>query len=109
MPLSMYQCAYTADSLAAQINDPKDRIEVVRPVLEAADAKIVASGSRFGDYDVLALFEAPNDTATASIALAFGAGGAVKAAKTTKLLSGEEYVAALHRAQRLSPKYHPAR
>ncbi len=31
MPQYLYQAAYTAESLAAQIKDPKDRIEVVRP------------------------------------------------------------------------------
>jgi hypothetical protein len=29
MPLYLYQGAYTAESLAAQIKEPKDRIEVV--------------------------------------------------------------------------------
>src|SRR5882724_13243569 len=78
MPLYMYQAAYTAESLAAQIKDPQDRIEVVRPVLESAGAKIVAAGYSFGDYDVVATFEGPSDATAAAIALAFGAGGAAQ-------------------------------
>ena len=108
MPLYMYQAAYTAESLAAQIKDPKDRIEVVRPAFEAIGGKILASGYPFGEYDVMAVYDAPNDTAAASLALAVAAGGAVKAAKTTRLLSGQEWIAALKQAQTVSPAYKPA-
>jgi len=109
MPLYLYQAAYTAESLAAQIKDPKDRIEVVRPAFEAIGGKILASGYPFGEYDVMAVYDAPNDTAAASLALAVAAGGAVKAAKTTRLLSGQEWIAALKQAQTVSPAYKPAR
>jgi uncharacterized protein with GYD domain len=109
MPLYLYQAAYTAESLAAQIKDPKDRIEVVRPVFEKIGGKIVAAGYPFGEYDVLVIYEAPNDTAAASLALAVAAAGAVKSAKTTRLLSGQEWIAALKQAQTVSPTYKPAR
>jgi hypothetical protein len=33
MPVYMYQAAYTAESMAAQIREPHDRIETVRPAL----------------------------------------------------------------------------
>jgi uncharacterized protein with GYD domain len=109
MPLYLYQAAYTSESIAAQIQEPQDRIERVRPVFDAIGAKILASGFSFGEYDVLAVFEAPDDTAVAALALAVTAGGAVKAAKTTKLLSSQEWVEALRRAQSVAPQYHPAR
>jgi uncharacterized protein with GYD domain len=95
--------------LAAQIKDPKDRIEVVRPAFEAVGGKILASGYPFGEYDVMAVYEAPNDTAAASLALAIAAGGALRSAKTTRLLSGQEWIAALKQAQTVSPNYKPAR
>jgi len=109
MPTYLYQAAYTPESLAAQIKDPKDRIEVVRPVFEAAGGKILASGYPFGEYDVIAVYEAPDDTTAASLALAIAAGGALRSAKTTRLLSGQEWVAALKKAQTVAPSYRPAR
>lgn len=108
MPLYMYEIAYTSESLAAQIKEPKDRLEVVKPVLEAAGAKLLVGGYSFGEYDVVAVYEAPDDTAAASIALAFGAGGAAKSARTTKLLSGQEWIESLRKAQGLAPQYRPA-
>ena len=109
MPLYMYQGAYTPESLAAQIREPRDRIEVVKPAFDAIGAKILAAGYPFGQYDVIVVYEAPNDTAAASLALAVAAGGAVKAAKTTKLLSGQEWIASLTGAQKVAPQYRPAR
>jgi hypothetical protein len=39
MPLYMYQAAYTPESFAAQMREPRDRIEVVRPAFEAVGAR----------------------------------------------------------------------
>lgn len=107
MALYMYQAAYTPESMAAQIKEPQDRIEVVRPALEAMGVKFVAAGYPFGEYDLLVLVEAPDDTTAASMAMAIAAGGAVKAAKTTRLLTGAEWVESLQKAQ--GSHYRPPR
>src|SRR3984893_9078967 len=109
MPLYLYQGAYTAESLAAQIKEPKDRIEVVKPVFEAIGGRVLASGHPFGEYDVVVVYEAPDDTCAASLALALSAGGAHSAAKTPRLLSGADWVPALTKTQTVSPAYKPAR
>ena len=107
MPLYMYQAAYTAESVAAQIKEPQDRIKVVTPALEALGAKILVGGYPFGEYDGLLVYEAPDDTTAAGVALAIAAGGAVKSAKTTRLLSGQEWIESLRKAQ--GSQYQPAR
>jgi uncharacterized protein with GYD domain len=107
MALYMYQAAYTAESMAAQIKEPQDRIEAVRPSLDALGAKILAGGYPFGDYDVLVIYEAADDTVAASVAMAVAAGGAVRSASTTRLLTGPEWVESLRKAQ--GSTYRPAR
>ena len=107
MALYMYQAAYTPESLAAQVKEPQDRIKVVTPALEAMGAKIVAGGYPFGEYDVLVIFEAPDDTTAASVALAVAAGGATRSARTTRLLSGQVWIESLRKAQ--GSQYQPAR
>ncbi len=107
MPFYMYQAAYTPESIAAQIKEPQDRLEAVRPALEALGGKIVVGGYPFGEYDVLVVIEAPDDTTAASFALAVAAGGAAKSAKTTRLLSRQEWIESLRKAQ--SSQYRPAR
>jgi uncharacterized protein with GYD domain len=107
MALYMYQVAYTAEAVAALIKDPQDRVEAVRPALEAEGGKVVAYGYPFGEYDALVVYEAPDDTVAASFALAVAAGGAAKSAKTTRLLNGQEWIASLRRAQ--GSQYRPPR
>jgi uncharacterized protein with GYD domain len=99
MALYMYRATYNSETLSALIRQPNDRIEAVRPTLETIGVKIVAGGYPFGNYDVLVVYEAPDDTTAASVAIAIGAGGAVKAAETTRLLSGQEWVESLQKAQ----------
>jgi uncharacterized protein with GYD domain len=107
MALYMYQAVYTPESMAAQIKNPHDRIEAVRPALEAMGTKFLAAGYPFGEYDVLVVYEASDDTTAASVAMAVAAGGAVKSAKTTRLLTGQEWVESLRKAQ--GSQYQPAR
>ena len=109
MPQYLYQLSYTADSLAAQIQNPQDRLETAaRPVLDAIGGKLLGGGFSFGKYDVTILIEAPDDESAAAVALAVVAGGAVKSSKTTKLLSGEQWVAALGKASDVARSYEPS-
>lgn len=110
MPLYMYELAYTAEALAAQIKNPQDRIETAaKPILEKAGGKLIGGGYSFGDYDLVVIYEAPDDQSAAAVALVAGAGGAVKSAKTTKLLSGQQWVEALKKAQGVGAQYQPPR
>jgi uncharacterized protein with GYD domain len=98
MPQYLYQIAYTPESLAAQIRNPADRLEVVGNQIAPTGARIVAGGYSFGEYDVSVVIEAPDDTTMASVALAVAAAGAVRAGRTTRLLSGAEWIDALTKA-----------
>jgi uncharacterized protein with GYD domain len=110
MPQYLYQVAYTPDSLAAQIKNPQDRLELVgKQITEAVGARILAGGYSYGEYDVSVIVDAPDDVTMAAVALAIAAGGAVRSAKTTPLLSGGQWVAALKRAPAVSAQYRPAR
>lgn len=107
MALYMYQVAYTQEAVAALIKEPQDRVEAVRPALEAEGGKVLAAGYPFGEYDALVVYEAPDDTVAASFALAVAAGGAAKSAKTTRLMNGQEWIESLRRAQ--GSQYRPPR
>ncbi len=110
MPQYLYQASYTSESLAAQIKNPQDRLELVGKQLnDAVGARILAGGFSYGEYDVSVIVEAPDDVAMAAVAVALSAGGAVRAARTTPLLSGSQWVAALRKAPAVSAQYRPAR
>ena len=110
MPQYLYQAAYTSESLAAQIKNPQDRLELVgKQIADAVGAKILGGGYSFGEYDVSVIIEAQDDVTMAAVALAIASAGAVRAAKTTPLLSGPQWVAALKKAPSVSAQYKPAR
>jgi uncharacterized protein with GYD domain len=110
MPEYLYQVAYTSESLAAQIKNPQDRLELVgKQITDAVGARRVAGGSSYGEYDISVIVDASDGVTMAAVALAIAAGGAVRAAKTTPLLSGRQWMAALRKAPAVSAQYRPAR
>jgi uncharacterized protein with GYD domain len=107
MPLYLYQAAYTPESLAAQIKSPANRLEVVAEQIRPTGVKFVAGGFSLGEHDITIVMEAPDDTTMAAVSVAISAGGAVRNARSTRLLSGAEYVEALRKAS--SVGYRPVR
>jgi len=97
MALYMYQASYTAKSMAAQLKEPQDPVEAIRPALEDVGATLVVAGFPFGEYDLLVVYEAPDDMTAASVAMAIAAAGEVKSGKTTRLLSGQEWLESLRK------------
>jgi uncharacterized protein with GYD domain len=106
MPLYLYQAAYTSQSLAAQMKSPSNRLDTVAEQIRSTGVRFVAGGFAFGDHDIVVVMEAPDDTAMAAVSIAIAAGGAVRNARTTRLLSGAEYVEALKKASAVG--YRPA-
>ena len=97
MALYMYQASYTAKSMAAQLKEPQDPVEAIRPALEDVGAQLLVAGFPFGEYDLLVVYEAPDDMTAASVAMAIAAAGEVKSGKTTRLLSGQEWLESLRK------------
>lgn len=110
MALYMYQAAYTPESWAAQMKNPQNRVEAVgRQACEAVGGKLVGGWLCFGEYDLVIVADVPNIESMAAIALAVGSGGAIKASKTTALLTGAQGVEALKKASDVAKGYKPAR
>jgi uncharacterized protein with GYD domain len=110
MPLYMYQAAYTAESWAAQMKNPQNRVESVgRQVTEAVGGKMIGGWYCLGDYDAILIADVPNIESMAAIAVAIAAGGAIKSSQTTALMTGEELVAALKKSESVVKGYKPAR
>ncbi len=106
MPHYMFQATYTPESWAAQVKNPQNRVETVaRRICEAGGGKYVGGWLCFGDYDLVLIADVPNNESMAAIALAVAAGGAIKASKTTPLMTGAEGVEALKKADAVVKVY----
>ena len=80
-----------------------------RQVCEAVGGQLVGGWLCFGEYDLIIIADVPNNESMAAIALAVGAGGAIKASKTTVLMTGTEGVGALGKADAVAKTYSPSR
>ena len=98
MPLFLTQAAYTQESWQALINNPQNRMDAIRPAIEKLGGKLISGYFAFGDYDIVAIAEMPDNVSAAAIAIAFAAGGSCKSLKTTPLMSMAEGIDALKKA-----------
>ena len=94
----LFQGSYTSEAWAAQVQNPQNRLDVVRPVIERLGGRIECAYLAFGEYDVVLIVEMPDNVSMAAFSLAAAAGGAVKAVKTTPLMTIEEGIEAMKKA-----------
>lgn len=98
MPSFFVQVSYTAEAIAALVKKPQDRGEAVRKTVETLGGSVKGAWLSFGDYDIVALLEMPDNTSAAAFAIAASGGGSCRAVKTTALLSVEEGIEAMKKA-----------
>jgi uncharacterized protein with GYD domain len=98
MPQFLLQVAYTPEACATLVKNPQNRMDAIRPAVERLGGKIGGAWLSFGEYDVIVIAEFPDNVSAAALSIAAQAGGALKAAKTTPLLTTEEGVEAFRKA-----------
>jgi len=98
MPNYLHQVAYSREGWQALLAKPQNRIEAIRPAIEKLGGKIVSGWFAFGDYDAIVITEMPDNVSAAAIAMAFAGGGACKAVQTTPLISPDEALQAMKKA-----------
>ena len=98
MPHYMVQAAYTVGAWGGLVKDPQDRAEALRPAIETLGGKLVSFYMSFGEYDAVVIVEMPDNVSAAAVSIAAAAGGAVKAIKTTPLMTVQEGMEAMRKA-----------
>ena len=101
MPLFMIQGTYTPEAWAAQIRNPVNRLEQLREMAAQLNGQIIDAWHAFGEYDIYMLVDSPSNVDMAGMVLSAYAGGALRAVKTTPLLSIADGVEAMRRAQQV--------
>jgi uncharacterized protein with GYD domain len=99
MPLYMSTFDYEPEVWAELVNNPENRTETVSRLLEDAGCKLKGLWYAFGKSDGFALIEAPDNVAGASIAIAISASGAFRRFETNVLMTQDELLEALKKAQ----------
>jgi uncharacterized protein with GYD domain len=94
----MHQISYTTEAWNHLIAKPEDRLEAVRKPIEKLGGKLLSGYFAFGDFDILAITEMPDNQSAAAIAIAFAGGGACRGVKTTPLMTTAEAIDAMRKA-----------
>jgi len=99
MALYLTRFSYTPETWARLTKHPEDRREAARKYIESVGGKLHGFWYAFGSYDGYNLWEAPDNTSMAAVAIAISGGSALSKIETIPLLTVEETLDALRRAQ----------
>jgi uncharacterized protein with GYD domain len=108
MPHYLFQGRYSTQAIKAMVENPQDRETAARALVEAAGGKMHSFFFCFGQEDVMAILEFPDDGAMAACALVLGASGALAGGATTKLMTAGEAQAAMAAGKSLVGSYKSA-
>jgi uncharacterized protein with GYD domain len=104
MALFLTRFSYTPETWARLTKNPEDRREAARKYIESVGGKLHGFWYAFGSYDGYTLWEAPDNTSMAAVAITISGGSALSKFETIPLLTIEETLDALRRAQKIGYK-----
>jgi uncharacterized protein with GYD domain len=94
----LISASYTTEGMAGvRAKGAKARVDAVSAMLEAMGGSLESFHFAFGDSDVFAIADLPDDEAAAAVGITINSSGAVST-RTTKLLTVEQVDEALGRA-----------
>jgi uncharacterized protein with GYD domain len=99
MPLYLSKFGYTPEAWARLIRNPEDRRKAAQSYIESVGGTLHGFWYAFGTHDGYTLWEAPDNVSMAGVALAIVAGGALRSLETTVLLTVDETMDALRKAE----------
>ena len=102
MPHYLMRFSGTPEYWATLVKNPQNRRDALRPVIEGLGGKIEAFYFAFGEDDLIALLDMPDNVSAAAVAIAVAAGGALRSQATTVLMTAEEAMEAMRKAQKVA-------
>src|SRR5438128_2295816 len=97
MPRYLVNATYTPEAWAAMTKNPQNRVEAASQIMQGLGGRIESFYFAFGEYDVVAIADFPDNVSAAALSMVVSAGGGVKAVKTTPLLMVEEGIEAMRK------------
>ncbi len=106
----LYLVKYHADQKAAMVANPemRDRAEVHKQAIADFGGKPIAQYGSYGEWDMVYIYEMPDQTAIAANLHLTDSFGLAKDCKAIPLLDMKDFVASLDLADRTETEYSPA-
>ena len=101
MPLYLTRFSYTPETWVKLTRNPEDRRKAAESYVESVGGSLHGFWYAFGPHDGYTLWEAPDNVSMAAVALAITGGGALSSFETTVLLTVDETLDALRKAEQV--------
>lgn len=105
MPLFMIKAKYSEDSLKAMTEKPSDRPHALTQAVSAHGGNLHLFYWAFGEFDAVAVFDAPTNQAAKSVEMMLGASGAISSYEISTLLTNAQAMEAMRRAQSVDTEF----
>ncbi|WP_202308217.1 GYD domain-containing protein [Mesorhizobium sp. L-8-10] len=105
MPLFIITGCYSATAAKGMIDNPSDREEAARAIMEAAGGKQHSFYITTGETDWMVVAEFADGADLIPALLVVGASGAVSNVKTVRAYTGAEFKAAQEKANKIASSY----
>jgi len=108
--LVLYMVKYENDQKAAMVANagPRDRAAIHRKAIADFGGKPIAQFGSYGEYDMVYIYEMPDDKALAANLHLTDSYGLAKYSKTIPLMDSDDFVASLKLAHETPTEYTPA-
>ncbi len=107
MPLYMFSAKLSSESAKKLVANPEDRGIQIAHLCESFGGSLHAYYFAFGEADVIAIADLPDNETAMSMSMAVGSSGAVSDVKTTVLVPSDQAVDVLKNAARVAGQYTP--
>jgi uncharacterized protein with GYD domain len=100
----LFQVSYSQEAWKSMVANPQNRLDAVKEMLSPHGITVVDGYATFGEYDLIAIFEAPDDKTVAAASILVSSSGSVSALKTTPLMPVDDLVDAMKIAKGMGYK-----
>jgi uncharacterized protein with GYD domain len=109
--LVLYMVKYENDQKAAMVANPsmRDRAAIHRKAIADFGGKPIAQYGSYGEYDMVYIYEMPDEKALAANLNLTDSFGLAKYAKAIPLVSSDDFLEALRLAHETPTEYSPAK
>lgn len=98
MPRYLILASYTPAAIASFVSKPQERAPLLGVLIQKMGGTLISMDFCTNDFDTAVVVELPDEVTAAGLSLAISAAGHLKSTKIVRLLTGQEFLAAQHKA-----------
>lgn len=107
MAYYLLRAKYAQDAMSALVARPEDRMITTTKLLKGIGGRLHYYFFCFGEFDIVLLFELPDQINAAALSMVLQSAGTVTAVETTPLMTMEDAIAAMQIAGQTTGVYQP--